>query len=184
MDLPGSIELTDDERELLREIIFPPHPLGGAGDEARRASVDPAQRLTLSLIERQAIPPVRWRYFDDADLNIGQHRSRKATFEGHGNRGAAIYRHAGFLKFLRYFVFGPDLPGETMSGYAQLIEECEPVRSGDQEAFCDFARHETRSRGLERKLAAEEFFKLSLELGLDDWTSRAVRDAVMRMRAR
>jgi len=63
-----------------------------------------------------------------------------------------------------------------------LVDECAPVTYGDVDGFCALARSEVRSRGLDRRLAAEEFFKVALELALDEGTARIVRDSVMEMR--
>jgi hypothetical protein len=46
----------------------------------------------------------------------------------------------------------------------------------------DYARREVRQRGLERRHAAEEFFKLALECGLYEGKARLVRDAALRTR--
>lgn len=178
----GPIELTDTERALWDEISFPPHPPGSTYD-AVRSSIEPAYELARSLLDRDAIPKVRWRYFVEPDLNIGQHKSRRQIFEKNGTRGKAILRHPHFHKYLRYFVLGPDLPAPPVDTFSKSVRDCEPVTSGDQEVFCQLARHEMRTRGLERRHAAEEFFKLSLELGRDSDMARAVRDAVMKIRS-
>jgi hypothetical protein len=41
-----------------------------------------------------------------------------------------------------------------------------------------------RTFGLDRRLAAEEFFKLAVELGLDTTYARGIRDSVMKIKAR
>jgi len=87
-----------------------------------------------------------------------------------------------FFKYLGYFVFGPDLPARTQKRFSALHDECAPITSGDEETFCELAKREARAIGLDRKRAAREFFKLSLELGLDDDMAPGVRDAVMKLR--
>ena len=182
MSAVGPIELTSAERTLWEQISFPPYPPGSTHD-AVRSSVEPAHDLARSLIDRKAIPDVRWRYFVDPDFSIGKHKSHRQIFEKNGTRGEAILRHPHFHKYLRFFVIGPDLPASTMASFEACIRGCHPVTSGDQEAFCQLARREVRTHSLDRKQAAEEFFKLSLELGLDVDMARAVRDAVMKMRS-
>src|SRR4030043_125540 len=108
--------------------------------------------------------------------------SRKEVFENNGTSGDDILRHPHFLKYLRYFVQGPDLPPQTITIFSQAVCDLSPVTSGDIVTLCDLAKNEVRVKGLERKAAAEEFFKLSLELGLDVGFSRAVRDTVMKLR--
>ena len=56
------------------------------------------------------------------------------------------------------------------------------ITSGDCEAFCSLARSEARRCSLPKRQAAEELFKLSLEVGLGDDMSRIVRDSVMQTR--
>lgn len=178
----GPIDLTSAEQGLWEGIYFP--PAGGPTDADRlRASLEPAHELARSLIDRQAIPPVRWRYFIDPELNVGGHgKSRRQVFERNGTRGEAILGHPHFFKYLRYFVLGPDLPAPTVNALNGLVDECAPVTSGDVDGFCSLARSEVRRRGLERRYAAEEFYKLALETGLDEGTARMIRDSVMAMR--
>jgi len=178
----GPIELTNGERASWDQISFPPHT-PRSNHDAVRSSLEPAYELARSLIDRKAIPEVRWRYFVDPDLNIGQHKSRKQIFEKDGARGEAILRHPHFHKYLCYFVLGPNLPASTVASFSECVRDCEPVTSGDHEPFCQLARREVRAHGLEHKQAAEECFKLALELGLDSDMARAVRDAVMTMRS-
>lgn len=125
----GPIELTEDEAELLKQIHFPPQALGAAGDEARRASREPAYELTASLVARGAIPPVRWRYWVDPTLNIGQHRSRKATFEKNGTRGDDIYRHP---------------PSSSTSATSSLVLTCRHERRSDSRRSTTSARPSRR----------------------------------------
>jgi hypothetical protein len=181
-DWMGPIELTAAEQDLWDQIDFPG---GGVLDSDRlRASSGPAHDLAGSLLERDAIPPIRWRYFTDPELNVRGHgKSRLQVFERNGTRGDAVLRHPHFLKYLRYFVLGPDLPASTSAAFTALIDECAPVTSGDVDGFCELARCEVRSKRLERRQAAEEFFKLALELELDEDMSRMVRDSVMEMRS-
>ena len=180
----GPIELTDTERQLWNEIYFVP-PTGGVDYDKLRASIEPAHELTRSLVDREAIPKIRLRYFTDPELNVGGHgKSRMQVFEHNGTTGDDIFRHPHFHRYLRYFVKGPDLPPRTITAFEVLIDGCGMITSGDCEAFCDLARRQAKSIDLPRRYAAEEFFKLSLELGVDEGMSRAIRDSVMRMKGR
>lgn len=178
----GPIDLTPTEQGLWEGIYFP--PAGGSIDSDRlRASMKPARELSRSLIDREAIPPIRWRYFTDPDLNVRGHgKSRRQVFERNGTSGEAILGHPHFFKYLRYFVLGPGLPAPTANALNGLVDECAPVTSGDVDGFCSLARSEVRRRGLERRHAAAEFYKLALEAGLDEGTARMIRDSVMTMR--
>jgi hypothetical protein len=172
-----AVVLTSEEQKLWDGIPFRIDWRTG-GPLATPGSMEAARTLTMSLLEREAIPRVRLSYFTDPELNVRGHgRSRKQIFERNGTRGENIFRHPHFFRYLRYFVLGPDLPGETVRRFAEAAAD-------DEDGLQAFAREEVRRRGLERTDAAEEFFKLALELDLDPWIARGVRDAVMRLKSR
>ena len=176
------IRLTEDEQQLWSQIY-------SARSQVRpdrnilRATLEPSSRLTQSLLDRGAIPPMRWRYFSDPKFNAsGRGKSRLQNFERNGNKGDAIFRHPNFYKYLRYFILGPDLPPETAADFAALADDCQPITSGDQQDFCDLARSEVRRWNMDRGHASEEIFKLCLELGLGEGISYAVRRCIKQMR--
>lgn len=176
----GPIDLTPAEQELWDAIYFDP-PSPGFDYDRLRASIEPAFRLTKSLLKRGAIPEVRLRYVTDSELNVRGHgKSRIQVFERNGMRGDDIFRDPNFHKYLRYFVVGPELPSSTMAAFTRLAERCGMITSGDCDAFCSLARSEARRCDLPKRQAAEELFKLCLEVGLGDDLSRIVRDSVMR----
>jgi hypothetical protein len=179
----GPIVLTDEEQALWELIPFTTSWPAGR-PLITQESQEAAQDLTLSLLGRKAIPQARIRYFTDPELNVGSGRSRYEVFEKNGTRGDEIFSHPAFFKYLRYFVLGPDLPTDTITRFREAVAECGPVTSGDAEGLEGKARSEVRGSGLERKAAAEEFFKLALELDLEAWMARGIRDAVMRLRVR
>jgi hypothetical protein len=176
----GPIELTPAEQKLWDAIYFDPVTPGFDHDRLR-ASIEPAFQLTKSLLKREAVPDVRLRYVTDPELNVRGHgKSRIEVFERNGTRGDDIFRDPNFHKYLRYFVVGPELPSSTIAAFTELAKRCGMITSGDCDAFCNLARSEARRCGLSKRQAAEELFKLSLEVGLDDGMSRIVRDSVMR----
>jgi len=80
-------------------------------------------------------------------------------------------------------LYGPDLPKPVLAAFQQKVIDCgEPFTSGDSITVGDFARHLTRSHHLEAGIAAEEFYKLALDCGLDSGGARSVRDAVKTVR--
>jgi hypothetical protein len=177
------VELTPREQDLWDKIDFGPRPIGGSHDSLR-ASLEPAHDLARSLIDRGAIPDIRMQYFTDPALNIGTKKSHKQVFEANGTKGDSILRHPNFIPYLRYFVLGPELPETTMEAFRELLGELGTITSGDRRALVDFARREAKGLTLDPRAAAEEFFKLALECGLDVDDARAMRDAVMRLRRR
>lgn len=177
----GRIDLTPDEQNLLEQIYFPSKSSQIDHDKLRE-SIEPAYQLAQSLLERKAIPPIRLRYFTDPEFNIGGHgKSRKEVFERNGTSGDAILRHPHFHKYLRYFVFGPALPSTAIDEFVTLIGDCEPITSGDTKEFCSLARKQVRYLGIDYKDAAEEYFKLGLELDVGEDVAHAIRVTIMRM---
>jgi hypothetical protein len=117
-----------------------------------------------------------------AECNTGgRGKSRQQVFESNGTAGDDIFRHPHFLPYLKYFLFGPDLPHETIDCFRQAVADCGNITSGDIGPLCELARSLARQQGAERDLA-EEFFKLALECGLDSSDAREVRDSVKRIR--
>jgi hypothetical protein len=171
---PQPITLTAKERVLLAKISF---DLSGHHDaETVRAWCDSAKSLAQSLLKRKAVPEIRLRYFTDPDLNVGGHnKSRKEVFEGNGTRGDDILQHPHFLAYLKYFIFGPDLPQTTIDQFRQIVIEDRGTSGMLLKQMTQFARAETRRLGENRP---DEFFKLALECGLDVGLARIIRDAV------
>lgn len=132
-----------------------------------------------SLIARKAIPEVRTSYFNNPDLNIGgRGRSRAGIFEKNGTRGEAIFRHPHFLKYLHYFLYGPDLPPQVLEAFRQNVADIGFVTSSDIVPLGALARQLTRTNRLDSGDAAEEFFKLALDCGLELYEARSIRDSV------
>lgn len=178
------IRLTKEEARWVAMITFDVRNLHHTKRlEAWNANEEPILRLVESLGRRDAIPEPRRRYWADPEYNTGRGtRSRKGVFERNGCKGKDIYRNAGFLPYLRYFLFGADLDEKIIKEFEHQVEDLEPITSGDINPICACARRLTQEHRLERKTAAEEFFKLCLDMDLDVHTAAAVRDTVMMAR--
>lgn len=162
------IQLTSEEASLYADIRFDTR----GGHEALRQSCSAAQELMRSLLGRKALPAARVRYFRDPECNVGARRSRQQVFEDNGTTGDAIFRHGNFLKHLKYFIEGPALPRVVIDGFCELI-----AHDDDRDRARAYVRAQIRSNQLERRAAAEEFYKLALECGLDEPFARSLRDA-------
>jgi len=179
----NEIELTAEERALLAKINFNPSPSDreehGYWNTVGGASLG----LMKSLIARNAIPEVRTEYFSNPDFNVrGRSRSRAEIFESHGTRGEAIFRHPNFLKYLHYFLYGPDLPTHVLQAFRQRIADIGFVTSSDISPLGAFARQLTRTNRLDASDPAEEFFKLALECGLELHEAKSIRNSVKAVR--
>jgi hypothetical protein len=172
------IELTDEEEKILALINFNPSPYSGEFHETLRSSCMAAAELTESILSRKAIPEIRWRYFTDPELNIGTKKSRKQIFEQNGTHGRAIIEHPHFLKYLQYFIFGPQLPDAVIKEFWQQASSWD-MELGDLNKF---SRNVIRQYELVPRQACEEFYKLALECGLVEYKARIVRDSVRAVR--
>lgn len=154
---PFTIELTPEEIALIDAIRFGPLAFQG-NPQAFNKNADVAHRLTISLLERHAVPEQRIRYFTDPEYNAGgRGRSRKEGFERNGTRGAEMLRHTHFLKFLRYFIHGADLPSSILTAFKQAAEDCGPITSGDIAPLGATARRLAPTYRIEGKVAADDF---------------------------
>ncbi len=167
---PEPITLTVKEQKLRDQIDFDPQ--GPGFHETLRRSCSAAKPLALSLMKRKAIPDIRLAYFTDPQYNVGSKRSHKEIFENNGCSGDDILEHGAFLKYLNYFIHGPDLPRPTIEGFCELLD-CDR----DRHEVRAYARAQVRARGLDPREASEEFYKLALECDCDEGYARSIRDA-------
>jgi hypothetical protein len=173
------VELTEDERKLLDRIEFDPLKIHG-GVEVVAAVCQAAKALAQSLNERKAIPAHRLRFFTDPDYNIGGHgSSRKQLFERNSN-GNDILTSVHFLKYLHYFIYGPSLSPTIIDGFQEKVKACGMVTSGDIIPLGEYAKKQVRTYTL--KSSAEDFYKLALECGLEEYEARSIRDSVKKVR--
>jgi hypothetical protein len=175
------IELTGKEKALASRIDFNPSAERHNADSWKPIA-DAMSELMGSLVERGAIPVPRRKYFTEPFIG-GHGRSHMQVFEANGTRGDDIFRHPHFVKYLRYFLYGPDLPKAVIDAFRQKVIACgEPFTGSDALEVAGFARQLTRSHGLDPHTAPEEFYKLALDCGFDRGDARAVRDSVMKVR--
>jgi hypothetical protein len=172
------VTLTAAEAELLKSIdLRASHNSHSEGRAAYLANQKPILELVKSLSARNAIPTQRIRFWNDQEYNPGRIKSsRKGLFERNGCHGSEIYAHPHFISYLRYFLFGAELPERVIEAFESVVGDPAYVTSGDVVPICKAARELTRRHRLDPSDAPEEFFKLSLDLGL----SLSIASAVMR----
>jgi hypothetical protein len=179
---PFTIELTPEEGALAKQIKFDPHATLG-DTRAFHENGELVVQLTEMLLEREAIPEPRRRYFSDPEYHVGgRGSSRRDLFLQRVNDRDAMMRHGHFLKYLHYFIYGAALPDRIANAFKKAVQDCGMVTSGDIAPLSSAARQLASSAGLERKAAAEEFYKLSLDLGLSPSNAASIREAVLKMR--
>ncbi|MFV0368134.1 MAG: hypothetical protein ACK5KM_06720 [Hyphomicrobiaceae bacterium] len=168
------IHLTDFEISLFDSIVFPPDDAGL--DEAGAANnVELARILAVSLMERNAVPEHRRKFFDEPEHNMGQSQSVRAVLQESGGAGDLLYEQTEFLKYLRYFICGPELPEKVERAFRREIEE----RGGS-----GYRRLVLKIKEMTRSLNAtgeqrEKFYQQALEFGLDAEAAREITSAVV-----
>ena len=102
-------------------------------------------------------------------------------FERNGSPDEEAYTHPHFIPYLRYFLFGAYLPEPVIGRFEREVDDLAPITSGDIVPLEELARTLTRQHGLDRNGAALEFYKLCLDIGLEQGDARSIRDAVMKI---
>ncbi len=178
------IDLTDEEASLLSKIdLRVTHKSHDEGHAAYNANRIPILELVRSLSERHAVPQERRNYWTDPAYNPGRIKaSRKGLFERNRCVGEDIYAHPHFVPHLRYFLFGADLPDEVVAAFEEGVGNPEWVTSSDIVPIGKLARDLTRRHGLDKSASADEFFKLSLDMGLGLSTASSVVRAIQQIR--
>lgn len=144
-----------------------------------------ALEIMRSLLQRNAIPEVRLRYFEDPAFRTGRIKgSYRALFERNKTTGDDIYRHPNFLRHLRYFLSGAELPRNVIDTFFQKAQSYGHVGPSDALELGGLARDLSRKFGLsvDTEATAEEFYKLSLDCGIYQSHAGVIRDRVRSMK--
>ena len=178
------IEVTDEGKALVDAIdLRVSHLNHDEAHAAYEANKRPILALLKSLSERGAIPEERLNYWNNPDYNTGRLKaSNKGVFERNGCTGQEIYTHPHFIPYLRYFLFGADLPDAVIAKFEEKVDNPDWVTSSDIVPIGKCARHLARQYRLDRAHAPEEFFKLCLDMGLGLSTAVSVMRSVKQLR--
>jgi hypothetical protein len=118
------VKLNDEEQALFDAICWDLDELCKKDYDTRVEMLDKMGQLTELLLDRQAVPRVRVEYFTNPEMNAGgRGKSKQQVFEQNGTAGKHIVRDPNFMAYLRYFIYGPDLPKQTISGFGTIIED-------------------------------------------------------------
>lgn len=172
------ISLTAEEQALLERL-----PNDAPSDHEGWVRAQPVMtELAQRLLERHAIPEARLRYFTDPDCNSGgRGNSRKDLFERNLREGDDILTHPHFLKYLLYFLYGPDLPSEVITQFKEAAYE-NRLSGSEVLDLAPSARAAVRRYGMNPVDASEEFFKLAVECGAAPWSADTLRRSVRAVR--
>jgi hypothetical protein len=178
------IKLTEAETTILAKIDLRDDHRGHTdGHLVYQTNAEPILALLESLSERSAIPKERLKYWTEQRYNPGRIKaSRKELFERNGCRGTEIYTHPHFVRYLRYFLFGAELPDNVVTSFEAKVGNPQWVTSSDIVPIGKCARDLTRRHNLNRAHAPEEFFKLCIDMGLGLHVAESVMRAVNQVR--
>jgi len=148
-----------------------------------RFKITNTENGTQSLLDRKGIPQHRLRYFMDPAYSPGRGKgSRLDQFRRNVPDDAEILRNSHFLAYLRYFIFGANLPEAIRSEFKVRVESFGGVPSGDTPEFGRAVRALVRQSGLKPAEVDEKFFQLAFGCGLDPDTATFVRKTVKTVR--
>lgn len=174
------IDLTEEETKIFTTIEFDPGEIDFNNASKNGEAV---LKLVGMLAKRDALPPVRAKFWTDPKYQIGRLKcSHKGVFERNGCTGAEIYKHPHFLPYLRYFLFGADLPLTVIAEFEKKVGNPRWVTSSDVVPLGAFARSLARKHSLNKHNAADEFFKLALDLGLSVNVASSIHHSVMQLK--
>jgi hypothetical protein len=180
IDMIGQIELTDSETALYAQVSEAERLLLVDHDAQRTRRAGVASReLFESLLDRNAIPEQRLRYFADKRYNASDTRaSKRERFLRNAHTEDAMHEHPHFWKYLFYFINGADLPRPVIEQFAEIAGE----QMRDYDALSKFARKATRTLPGDSGSKAEEFYRLALDCGCGLSEAFGVRKAVMQVK--
>lgn len=175
------VVMTEQEEELWGQITHywenEFKPVSGHSDKWDTNEIGKKQRrLMISLLKRGAIPKHRFKWLDDPAFMIGSKKSRMQIFCGNfGASDARVFEHPhwysqGYLPFLVGVIALPE----------RVIEEFRSDADDRMNNGYDMGmkyRAVAKSLGLPKK-SAEEFFKLALDCGYDQYDCRSIRDII------
>ncbi|MDD5368539.1 MAG: hypothetical protein PHQ40_05605 [Anaerolineaceae bacterium] len=180
--LPTRIDLDQDEENLHRKIRSG-DAFHSLSPEEVALSCQSASALFRRLWKRGVIPEARWKWFVDPELIIGSKRSRMQWLQKNsGKAGLGIIEIPAFAHYLGYFIAGPNLPTDVIYQFWKRVVSEEYVSGSDLSDLRAIARDSVRLKGLDLRDAGEEFYKLSIECGLNNDYARFIRDAVRAIR--
>jgi hypothetical protein len=171
-NLPVHVTLTNDEEKWYKVIS-----LSDNENVEWESTADAMESLFNSLAIRKAIPKIRIAMFDNPKYAETGKRSPKEIFESNGTRGNYIYRHPDFLKYLKYYIDGPDLPDAVIQGFCKIFNDDLGTSGMLLDQIRKYVRSCVRNFHLDRHTAASEFYKLAMELEIS--SADSIRQAAL-----
>ena len=161
-----TLDLTAEEQQMFE--LLHPFTIGlDEPDELRKTKLKASGRLMLSLLDRNVIPKVRIKYFTQPEYNVlNSRKSRQQVFEHNGRVGTGIFEGPAFLKYLKYFICGAELPWDLKVDLQAAKSNAYYETEFLDEACTVVSRHRG-SGAADHDQFAEELFKHALDMGVE-----------------
>lgn len=173
-----TIDLNESELSLIGRLEFDQAKLT---HETRQTNGEVAYSLFQSLSQREAIPKQRVDWFCNENFNFGRLKgSRKDNFLRNAHSEEEMYRDSDFLEVLRYFIFGANLPKDIKVDFIEFYKRKGVSSLDNIFDFGNWARAKSAVLEMDKHDAADEFYKLSLDVGMYYKHARTVYDIVRR----
>jgi hypothetical protein len=174
------LELTEAEAALVGQIDLRDDYGHDDGHEIYEANAAPILALLKLLSERDAIPKHRIALWTDPALNTGRTKgSHRDLFARNGSIGAKAYTHPHFKTYLRFFLYGADLPRGAIDEFEEQVGNPAWFSGSDIIALTKRTRAIVRKYDLRDYRYADEFQKLALDNGLNIYNANRVRKAAI-----
>ncbi|MGB0907890.1 MAG: hypothetical protein ACPGVT_10385 [Maricaulaceae bacterium] len=157
------IELIKNETKLFASLI----ENDGFNNQNRNYKSNEAAALFMSLRDRNAINEIRWKVFSDSEYATKGKKSAKVIIENNCQTQMKFYEHQHFLKWIKYFIFGPDLPQCLILKFSHEVKNMGDLTSGDVYELQNFTRTIVCQYRIQNT-KCDEFFKLALEFEPND----------------
>jgi len=172
---PQMVPLNPREQKFLDQITF---GFGHGDDKVLRKSCLAASSLATLLLQREAIPEIRVRFFITPEFNTETNKSRLQIFESDGVTGYAVFSDPRFLELLHYFIYGPKLPDQVIVEFSNMAYPYEYISGGDVIDLRELVISLVDEYKLNPRDVAGEFFKLAIECGMDVYYAQSIQNVV------
>lgn len=174
--------MTPEEQALAKSIEFDANALVDRFDrDGVVQNGELVAQLFTSLQQRKAIPVGRLRYFTEPEYNLSTpKRSHAETFKLEAGNYQRVTRHAHFLKYISYFIYGAPIPVEVKDEFEKVATNTFREWDGLSQLAKRLVPKVVSARTVEDYNADDAFFRLALDCGCALAEARQVRDAVKR----
>lgn len=157
-----SITLTAAEQAIYDQVNWNSTPV----DQAKlKRNGELVADLTAELGSRGAIPETRLAYFTEINMDAGKgKRSRQQILQDNTHDGGEdLFHNPTFVKYLKYFINGPDLPTATIAGFCKIVDDHHGTSNKLLTRLTKYVRSHAHDSSLSIAVTAEQYFKLATE---------------------